>query len=123
MDLPREKMSLLDPRQPLGEAAERYWPRPDKVLNMIRLVDGFALIASLLAFMLALAGRPEKLLTTGLLLAAASLVMAVCLLRGLRHKRGGGDARRRGFFLLEDGLLTWDGRKAQWVPRGGYFRV
>lgn len=116
--VPETYRPLLDPTQPLGEEQDRYFPRVDKVLNMARLVVGLMAIMAGMAWIVATINQDQTkwpLMMAATLVAVAVLVLLLVL--GRRAKQMGGDRKRRGVFVLPDGILFHWGAQQEFLPR------
>lgn len=116
--MPEEYRALLNPQVPLGEAADRYFPRIDKVLNMARLLVGLlAIMAAMAAIVAYVNGDFNKVALTLAGLGASLAVLALLFVRGEQQQRAGGDLKRRGVFVMPEGILLNWGDAQDYLPR------
>lgn len=116
--MPEEYRALLDPQIPLGAAADRYFPRIDKVLNMARLLVGLlAIMAGMAAIVAYVNGDLNKVALTLVGLGISLAALALLILRGRQQQRAGGDLQRRGVFVLPEGILLNWGNAQDYLPR------
>ena len=110
--------TLLDPNQPLGTVAKRYFPKFNKKRNMIILSAGVWLMATGAILLLALLSgdKPRILLMSGAV-ALGCVVLAGALIAKRRADAVGGDEHRCGTYVLEDGILVVEQNEVLWIPR------
>lgn len=116
--LPEELQGILDPKRPVPVSLrDRYFPRTPTALNMLKLLMGLYLIAAVLAVCMALTIRHENEAYAIAMLALGVVLFTWAMWRSHRHKAAGGHTNHQGTFVLEEGLLLWNGRQADFLPR------
>ena len=120
--LPRELAPWADPKKPLP-LADRFDPIPHIYLNLARLVSVLVLAVGFVSFFLALVANPALAPKNAVVLALGVISVALVVAFYRAHARAGGDTRRRGAFVLPEGILVIREEKKSdhlvfdWLPR------
>jgi len=103
--LPEPLRAWADPKKPLAET-DRFDPIPHIYLNLARLVSVLVLAVGFTSFFLALVSDADKAPRNAIVLTLGILSVAVVIACYRAHSRAGGDTRRRGTFVLKEGILV-----------------
>lgn len=118
-DLPETLRGILDPQKPVpAPLRDRYFSKTPTALNMFKLLMGLYLIAAVLAVCMALTIRHENEAYTIAMLVLGVVLFAWAMWRSHRHKAAGGHTDHQGAFVLEEGVLLWNGKHVDFLPRG-----